>query len=327
MKGNVKFLIMLALLLIMTAVIISPQAQAPTLSVSESYQDDHASNGKIAFQRTLTDASGRKQQQIFTMNPDGSDVTQLTFSDCWNEYPRWSPDGKMIAFDSNRTGTYQIYIIYGNGYGQKRITHGKYNYQHPSWSPDGTKIICTGGPEHNGMTQQIYIMNADGSNLRLLVSGGSSADWSPDGTRIVFQCCNNGAWSTITPTGGICVINIDGTGKTSLFITHTCCFEPHWSPDGKKILFSQCVPNYGQSMYIMRADGSHLINFSYLNTTINNGCYWGVCWSPDGKKIAFTHNGLVYVMNAEGNRITQLTDGQNGQDVFPSWQPIYRANQ
>lgn len=81
-------------------------------------------------------------------------------------FPAWSPDGKKIAFESNRDthdGNYEIYVMNADGSNQTRLTNNKAFDMQPTWSPDGKKIIFVllhyaGGPD------QIYLMNADGSN-------------------------------------------------------------------------------------------------------------------------------------------------------------------
>ena len=70
---------------------------------------------------------------IYTCALDGSDITQLTSNAGNNEHPTWSPDGKLIAFSSNRTGSYQIYIMRADGSNVTRITKGGENTS-PTWS-------------------------------------------------------------------------------------------------------------------------------------------------------------------------------------------------
>jgi len=326
MKGkmHVKFLLMTTLLLAAVFATIPTKSEGAT----SLYDDSHVYNGKIVFERSWTDTTGKTQIHLFTMNTDGSDVTQLTFKG-WNERPSWSPDGKMIAFVSNRTGTFQLFMMYEDGSHQKRITHDRMNYWEPCWSPDGTKIACVRwDPDNpdNPETSGLFIMDADGSNLRLLVDGGGP-NWSPDGTKIAFECCHKGDWSA---DAGIYVINPDGKRKTLLFIAGgSCSFRPDWSPNGKKILFSRGVPNdgstSGQSLWVMNADGSnlHQLTLPLTSTFDPEGYYWGFCWSPDGKKIVFTHNGQVYIMNPDGTNIIQLTTESDG---MIDWQPVYQKH-
>jgi TolB protein len=72
---------------------------------------------------------------IHIISPDGGYSQQLTFSQGNNEDPSWAPDGRFLAFSSNRTGRKEIYIMRADGTGQKRITHGEGEKTDPAWSP------------------------------------------------------------------------------------------------------------------------------------------------------------------------------------------------
>jgi TolB protein len=117
------------------------------------------------------------------MSSDGSDQQQLT-SDHENRAPAWSPDGRSIAFISNRTGSDQLFI---DGGSQKRLTSTGFNYD-PVWSPDGRRIAFV---SNRDTAEQIYVMNADGSQQTRLIAGERGLDeagaaWSPDGRRIAY---------------------------------------------------------------------------------------------------------------------------------------------
>src|SRR5262245_17758581 len=92
-------------------------------------------NGLIAF------GSNRDgNEDIYSMNADGSRVTRLTNNPAVDSYPSWSADGAQIVFNSDRDGNYEIYKMNADGSGQIRLTNNSAIDANASWSPDGTKI-------------------------------------------------------------------------------------------------------------------------------------------------------------------------------------------
>jgi TolB protein len=85
---------------------------------------------RIAFSGLKGDAI-----DIYTIDPDGSNLQQLTVNQGKNEEPCWSPDGRYIVFSSTRSGKYQLYIMNADGRNQQRITNGKGEQTSPSWAP------------------------------------------------------------------------------------------------------------------------------------------------------------------------------------------------
>lgn len=189
----------------------------------------------IAFSR---DVDGKLS--VWSMLSDGSGAKRLTKSD-QDWHPVWAPDGSKIAFTSGRRGAPGIYLIDPDGTNETRLTKSKHEsggqYSEDgevTWSPDGSKIAFvttrTGGP-------LIYVMNADGSDQKLLVGPrkGVAEDvlgpaWSPDGNLIAFHR-GQGKDSEIY------VIRVDGTGERRLTNDNFADQSPSWSPDGSKIAF------------------------------------------------------------------------------------------
>src|SRR6267143_1616440 len=144
---------------------------------------------------------------IYTINSNGTGLTKLMSDSGENGGFTWSPDGKQIAFASNRDpdGRSRIWVMNSDGSNQRRLTdiHDVKNpvfYQDmtPSWSPDGSKILFTGSRDFNGTRNcyavncsELFVMNADGSNDHAITSDPNRGGiymfpkWSPDGTKIV----------------------------------------------------------------------------------------------------------------------------------------------
>ena len=115
-------------------------------------------------------------------------LKELTFSVGFDGDPTWDPTGTKIAFETNRNGNFDIYVINADGTGQKRLTTDAANDTDPAWSPDGTTIAFTS--DRSG-SKQIWTMRTDGSNPQQLTSapniGGENPAWSPRGGQIAFD--------------------------------------------------------------------------------------------------------------------------------------------
>lgn len=137
-------------------------------------------NGKIAF----SGFSDPNTRNIYTMNADGSELTDISNPDTHEEEvtnPVWSPDGTMFAFESARDGDREIYVMNTDGSNVTRLTDNEpVEDVDPAWSPDGTKIAFERSQVFVG--REIYTMNADGSNVTRLTNNAFSDGepaWGP----------------------------------------------------------------------------------------------------------------------------------------------------
>lgn len=186
---------------------------------------------RIAF------VSGRDgPAEVYVMNADGSGVaTNLSNNPgvpCFGSgicnsgdfFPTWSPDGTRIAFDSERDGNRNIYVVNDDGSGLTRLTDDPVNEADPDWSIDDKIAFAATGV---GGSSDIFVMNADGSGRTNLTNhAGSDTDpaWSPDGTLIAFRSDRDG-------TAQIYVMNADGTGPTNITGNlDVFDFAPAWGP-------------------------------------------------------------------------------------------------
>ena len=252
-------------------------------------------NGKIVF------ISNRdyKGLSVWVINPDGSSPTRLTDDKSRTaKLPNFSP-----VYDTS-----------------------------PVWSPDGTTIAFV---SNRNYLSSIYVMNADGSNARLVtdkvIDAGELA-WSPDGEKIAFSGGARGSIGFKLPSVDIYVINVDGGGLAKLTRDSGVNGNPTWSPDGKQIAFGRIREKVSKStIWVMTADGSEQ---RMLPISQNDGSefYGGQpSWSPDGTKILFTAYracgvaaaGGIYVVSADGGNSRLLTSDPNtcGGYSLPRWSP------
>ena len=115
------------------------------------------------------------------MSADGSNVTQLTFSNGLDQMPSWSPDGSQIAFLSTRPGNPETYVMNADGTNQTRLTNNPALDARPNWSRETGKIVFTSGrafPLPSTRPKfEIYMMNSDGTGITRLTNNNFSDDY------------------------------------------------------------------------------------------------------------------------------------------------------
>ncbi len=217
----------------------------------------------------------------------------------------------MVAFCSNRSGGYQIYVMNGDGSNVRQLTNFPPPNSEPTWSPDGSMIAFTSGKDDiNNFT--LYAIDVDGNNARRLLEPVAGDNWypawSPLGDRIIFQSNRDRNFELYT-------VMVDSGQLTRLTQNDRVDSMPSWSPDGRKIAFVSDRDGDGE-IYVMDADGTNVVRLTHAP-----GEDTQPAWSPDGTKILFisdrTGNGEIYVMNADGSNQTRLTF----TDTYGEWTP------
>ena len=259
---------------------------------------------------------------IYVMNADGSNLTNLTNDLGRDQNPDWSPNGSQIAFEKNPDLSWEIYVMDPDGSNSVNLTNSPLVWDRdPAWSPDGSRIAFMRREPPPGGNPEIYVMNADGSQPTNLTNNSlsdESPDWSSDGSKIVFERLLPPEFPQpgASDQTDIYAMNADGSNQANLTRNPYLDNEPAWSPDGSKIAFIS-YRDGNSEIYVMNADGSYprrLTNDSYNEHD--------PAWSPDGSKIAFTTsrdgNYEIYVMNADGSNLTRLTNNTTDEN-FPDW--------
>ncbi len=179
--------------------------------------------GKIAF-----DDNG----EIFTVNVDGSNRTNLTNHPASDIEPAWSADGSRILFVSSRVFYLTLHTMNADGSDVRALpSAGELWDMSPDWSPTGNKIAFV---VHSDVSLPIlYTANADGTNRQIFDGCGdglcsthrNKPKWSPDGTKIVFHI-----WEYFSNDAEIYVKNVDGGGFAQLTNTNGRNYHPSWQP-------------------------------------------------------------------------------------------------
>lgn len=264
---------------------------------------------------------------IYSVSADGSHLRRLTSTrgGADSEDPVVSPDGRNVAFVSDRNGLvqgFQIFVMNLDGGHQHSLTpepkvlmgEGRYSNVDPAWSPDGRRIAFTRRDRaSSGVSDEIWVMNGTGGHKHRVTGPGYHASprdqpaWSPDGKRILFQF---GTTMAACASLEIAVIAADGSGERILTNNGVCDYVGPWSPDGHQIAFTSDRTE-APEVYVMSPDGSG-------QRRLTHGGGTAPAWSPDGHTIAYTGaNGGIYLIDVSGTHQRRLT--RSGE--HPAWSP------
>ncbi len=174
MKTKHSF-ITVVLIVGLLAVLVAPMA----ISSRSAQAQVPGFNGLIAF---TSNRDGN--YEIYTMNPDGSNPTNLTNNPAEDSLPDWSPDGTKILFCSERDGNNEIYVMNADGSNPTNLTNNPGEDLEPAWSPDGTKIAFE---SNRNDYDDIYTINVDGSGEVNLTNNPGSADVHPSWQPLLAQ--------------------------------------------------------------------------------------------------------------------------------------------
>jgi len=275
------------------------------------------------------------EKEIYLIDSDGRNLRRLTRkSGCVEDSgPVWSPDGKWIAFVSNRDNNEEIYVLDIDTKRMTNLTRNPAEDNDPAWSPDGKRLTFISTRDGN---PEVYSMNADGTNQKRLTSNSLNdayPRWLADGNRIIFASFGKNPSDDMHPETTYSEINImnqDGSDQKELvYYDYGAVSEVLPSPSASIAAFidanenlSIIDTNTGKVKTII--DWHTKLPTPTGYTELGPKVYIGeVRFSPDGKKLAFVVSGeggepdMLYTMNPDGKGIKTLTEGVGGF----SWSP------
>jgi|SRR5829696_3147 len=280
-------------------------------------------NGRIAFEQGGI---------IYSIRPDGSDRRQLT-TDTRSHSPRWSPDGRLIAF--HRAG--DIWVMQADGSSAHRITSGAANDINPSWSPDGGRVVFSRTTDGTLAGRSLYVVSATGGSGRRLTtsSDGCAVEptWSATGRYVVYwdKCAggvtgNNAIRKIDTQTGAISVVVGAGGLAQPDGTVHFFGTGPDVTPGGGRVVFTAADPSDLCGVAITDLSGG---GFRFLSVPIDCGVFLSndPAVSPDGTQVVFTagnENPQLDVASTAGtDQCCHLIyeSGTNDFPLRPDWQP------
>jgi Tol biopolymer transport system component len=307
--------------------------------------------GLIAFVReNPTRADVNAAVDVWVVRADGHSARKVVGTSGWDQNPAWSPDGRRIAFDkglyeAGERGdvlkTIDVWTVGVDGRGPRKVTHDG-SAALPAWSAKGDALAFARG-------DGIFVIKPNGSAKRHV---GRRADptepaWSPDGRRVAF-----------TTPGEVWIANARGTGQRRLAEGASSDTQAVWSPDGRSLSYAGTSGHRSgvftvsltgarprllsrlDEQAIWSSDGS-AIALVRSGTTRQAGIFLAApdgrarkrltlgldtdpAWSPDGSRIAFRRGllvGDIYVVNADGSHLRNLTRTPKLDERQPAWQP------
>jgi WD40-like Beta Propeller Repeat len=273
-------------------------------------------NGKIVLN---SDNLVTGQEQVYTVDPDGSDMQLLANH---AEAGQWSPNGTSVLvnggilnFDTGGFTDLSLGMLYPDLFLGCGV-----------WSPDATRLACEGDVDADPSLNGVYtVRSSDGGDLQRVISNpfdfGCPGDYSPNGKRLVVA------------HGTLAVVKLDGSGLRQITPPGVSfgCGDGSWSPQGNEILFSANVPQTDRrTIWVVHPDGSGLRQIPIdscggpFSDPESIGCF-SPSWSPDGTKIVFVRfdpsagQSDIYTVNAHGTGLFQVTNTPTIDEGKPDW--------
>jgi Tol biopolymer transport system component len=282
-------------------------------------------NGLIAF-----DSDRQGNPDIWTMRPSGRDLRNLTKgSEAADGSANWSPDGRRIAFMSDRVTPdnpdppgkqgpdFEIFVMNPNGSDPRQITLNEFDDEDPAWSPNGMRIVFQRDldPVRGKVDYDLFTVAADGTDERRLTDSSGEDDlqpnWSSRG-RIAFTSDRDGDTEIYTMRG-------DGSSVRKLTSNKLNDEFPNWSPNARSLVFHRTDRNDNFDIFRVRAAGSRA-----QRVTATRGAQGVPAASPDGRLIAFVGEGDetldIFTMRRGGGGQKNRTP-KKGSEFAPDWQP------
>jgi TolB protein len=297
----------------------NPRLFAHTMS-DEIHKSQRALNGvarsKLTFdsdrdgERMGGTVQSRSIKEIYISDYDGENQRRVTVGKTLNIAPRWSPDGRSIAYTSYRRGGANLFISNIFQGTLEEVTKGDKVGENwlPAWSPDGTRLAFSTTRDGN---PEIYVVNRDGSNPRRITNHPGidiTPTWSPSGTQIAFV-------SDRTGTPQIYVVGADGL-NLSKKTSESYCDRPTWSsaPFNEIAFASRAGPGFDIKVLDLTSGATRALTFG-------EGTNESPAFSPNGRHLVFTSTrsgkAQVFTIARDGKNVRQITRAGNNEK--PDW--------
>jgi hypothetical protein len=294
----------------------------PNASFFANYPVFSPDGNSIVFSRFLGAEEG---EHLYSIRIDGTNLTRLTAQSRGNRKASFSPDGVRIAFDTERDPQTSASFIYTLSFFNGAVVPLVLDpsSRRPDWSPDGSKIAFTGS-NGMGLSLEVFVVNADGSNRYRVTDGAPGADdqatWSPDSSKIAFTSERNSNYD-------IYVVDSAGGGTpTRLTFGQANEYSPDWSSvpvAPASVLYDFDYDGRADQAVFRPSDGSWYVLRSSLGFT---AAPFGLAtdriapadFDADGKTdFAVFRDGTWYWLNSSNDSFSAYQFGQAGDIPLP----------
>ena len=311
-------------------ILIALVAVVAAAVASSSWATSPGRNGRIVYM--VQDRA--RHWQVWVANSDLSSPKKLTRGHYDSGWAVWSPNGRRIAFDSDRTDhkpgnsehVNDVFVMRPDGSGVKKLTRSKGVSGDAAWSPTGRLIAFDSDRGNRNGRSAIYVMDANGRRVRRVTNPARPLSdyeprFSPDGTHLVFARARGTADNA---PAALFTVRLNGSSLHRLtpFTLHVGGSD--WSPDGKRIVFEAYPSGPFGDVYVVDAAGGTPVNLTHDTTGQADPV-----WSPDGQKILFLDNGFVSGVGRTGlatmdpdGRGRKFISKKNIEAHQPDWEPV-----
>jgi len=278
-----------------------------------AFRPQNEFRGRIVFQ---SDLDG--DNEIYLLARDG--LRRLTDNTWSDEFPRWSPDGRRIAFIAKPMDRYQVFVMNDDGTDVVQVTRSEHDAIEPGWFPDGRRLAYTEERKRTiGRSYTMFSIDLEtGREERLLPKfDGSNAlpDFSPVAPLLAFTGKKTVGW-------GVYLADLT-TGESRVLTTGGGACRPRFSPDGREIVYVSSSADGKGDIWLMKADGSGQERLTELPETYD----YFPAWSPDARYAVFASGTKHYptegvwslALVKVGTKTVVPLFRSGARDVFPDW--------
>jgi len=220
-------------------------------------------------------------------------LSRLTYDTGLQSEPTWSPDGNLIAYSSDRSGNFDIWVRPESEGNPVRVTTSPAHDWQPDWSPDGSRLVYRSERDGGGL----FIVPALGGAERKIAGFGCRPRWSPDGSRILFY---SSTLQNVVGVPKVYIAELDGKPPQELapeFLGEFVYLRVAWHPDGQRISLwgsHRKRPHLGWSFWTISLSSGETVKSEIseqverqLKTSVSFKDFSNFLWAPSGQALYF----------------------------------------